>query len=167
MAAQSSVRLWRSASDYLTLEYAAVMPRYSAQGERLVDRLGRVHRIAPGTPRQPTSLTLALIPEELTRLNNAGASPRQHAIAWLEQAFCQQERLELFVLGQSISHGNSAIARLLCYQGYIDELPGMGFGTLPSVMSADEQLELVLTIMADGAFSDFERLNSAEYTART
>ncbi len=166
MAAQSSIRLWRNASDYLTFDYASAAPHYSAQGERLVDRLGRVHRIAPATPRQPTSVTLSLIPEELTRLNNAGASPRQHAIAWLEQAFCEQECLELFILGQSISESNSAIARRLCFKGYLDELPGAGFGTLPAVHSSEEQLEAVMTVIADGAFSDFEALASAEYGPR-
>lgn len=166
MAAQSCIRLWRNAGDYLTFDYAAADPRFSPQGERITDRLGRVHRIAPGTPRQPTSLVLTLLPEELTRLNNAGANPRQHAIAWLEQAFCQQERLDVFVLGQSVSDGNSAIAKRLCFQGYLDELPGAGFGTLPSVMHNDEQLECLLLVHADGTFTDFDSLASATYAAR-
>ncbi len=166
MAAQSSIRLWRSASDHLTFDYAAAAPHYSAQGERILDRLGRLHRIAPATPRQPTSVTLSLIPEELTRLNNTGAIPRQHAIAWLEQAFRQQECLDLFVLGQSISESNSAIARRLCFKGYLDELPGAGFGTLPNVQCSEEQLELVMTVIGDGTYDDFDVLESAVYIPR-
>jgi hypothetical protein len=166
MSAQSQLRLWRDAGDYLTFDYACAQPRYSPQGERIRDRLGRMHRIAPDAARFPTGLSLQLIPEELTRLNNAGADPRQHAIAWLEQAFRQQERLSVFVLGQTVSESNSAISRMLAFQGYIDELPPGGFGTLPSVGQSEEQLELGLLVTADGAFTDFDDVDSAEYMSR-
>jgi hypothetical protein len=167
MSALSQLRLWRDANDYLTFDYACAQPRYSPQGERLRDRLGLLHRIAPDAARCPTGLSLLLIPEELTRLSNAGADPRQHAIAWLEQAFCRQEPLSVFVLGQTVSESNSAISRLLAFQGYIDELPGAGFGTLPSVGQSEEQLELSLLITADGTFTDFDDLDSAEYSERS
>jgi hypothetical protein len=166
MGALSRIRLWRSGTDYLTFDYAAARPRFATQGERIVDRLGRVHRIAPPAPRVPTGLAVTLLPEELTRLNCAQASVRQHAVAWLEQAFCQQEGLDIFVWGQSISDANSAIARQLCYRGYLETLPLSGFGSLPGSGGGDEPAELELTIIADGTFSDFEVLASAQYSAR-
>ena len=166
MAAQSQLRLWRNAGDYLTFDYASAQPRYAPQGERIRDRLGLMHRIAPGCARFPTGLCLELIPEELTRLNNAGANPVQHAIAWLEQAFRQQELLCVFVFGQTVSEANSAISRKLAFLGYIDELPLGGFGTLPGVGVSDESAEISILITADGVFTSFDDLESAEYSPR-
>lgn len=166
MAAQSQLRLWRNASDYLTFDYACAQPRYSPQGERIRDRLGFMHRIAPVCARFPTSLSVELIPEELTRLNQPGAMPAQHAIAWLEQAYRQQELLCIFVLGQTVSEASSAISRKLAFQGYIDELPPAGFGTLPGIGASEEYVELGMLLTADGVYTDFDDLESAEYWMR-
>jgi hypothetical protein len=166
MAVISQVRLWRNGRDYITFDYASAQPRYLPQGERICDRLGFMHRIAPDCARFPTGLSLELIPEELTRLNNVGASPVQAAIAWLEQAFRQQELLCVFVLGQTVSEGDTAISRKLAFQGYIDELPSAGFGTLPIAGTGSDTLELSLLVIADGVFTDFENLEGAEYSPR-
>lgn len=162
----SRIRLYRSATDYITFDYAGAAPRYSPQGERITDRLGLVHRIAPDCPRHPTGLALTLIPEELTRTNCPAADPRLCAIDWLERAFRQQERLSVFCAGETVAEGGMAVARRLAWLGYIDELPGDGFGALPPVGPDPEQALLGLTIVADGSFSDFDDMDSAVYTPR-
>lgn len=167
MATTSKLRLWRNTTDYLTFDYACAQTRYSPQGERIRDRLGFIHRIVPDCDRFPTGLSLVLLPEELTLLNNAGANPRQHAIAWLEQAFRCQEPLCVFILGLTVSVSNTAISRKLAFQGYIDELAPEGFGTLPNIGTGADQIELSVQIIADGEFTDFEDLESAEYEPRT
>lgn len=167
MSASSQIRLWRNAADYITFDYACAQPRYSPQGERIRDRLGFMHRIVPDCARFPAGLSLELIPEELTRQNNAGANPVQPAIAWLEQAFRQQELLCVFVLGQTVAEGGMAISRQLAFKGYIDELPSAGFGTLPNVGLGTDQIELSLLVTADGVFTEFDDMESAEYTTRS
>ena len=79
MAADSKIRLWRASDDYITLSYAQARVHYAEQGERIRDRLGLLHRIVPPVERYPTSLTLSLVAEELTALNNASAPVRPTA----------------------------------------------------------------------------------------
>jgi hypothetical protein len=160
-----AVRLFRTADDYLTLNYAQAAPRYGPQGERLRDRLGLVHRIAPSAPRCPVALSLTLIPEELVQLNNEAAPERQSALEWLEQAFREQEPLTLFVLTETLAAEGAALSRLLAYQGYLDELPPE-WGALPLALSMPESIELSFVIIADGTFTDFDDVDSAEYEPR-
>lgn len=162
----SRVRLFTGADDHLTFDFATAQPGYSAQGERVTDRLGLVHRIAPAVVRHPTALSLALVPEELTRLACATAVPRLCAVDWLERAFTQQQRLAVFVLGATLAADGSAIARRLAYQGYLEELPGAGFGTLPGWLETAESAELRLLITAAGGFTDFDDMASASYLER-
>jgi len=158
MGAESQVRIWRLTNDYITLDYASVRVHYSPQGERITDRLGLVHRIAPTLVRYPTGLTLSLLAEELTGQSTA---PQPSAVVdWLEAQFREQQLLIVYVRGESLAVGGAEITRNLAYACYVEELPADYFGTLPVVGQGPEAVELSLLVVADGTFTDFGLFSS-------
>jgi len=164
MAADSQIRLWRASNDYITLNYAQARVRYTEQGERIRDRLGLTHRIAPSTERYPTGLTLNLIAEELLSTNNGGAPEPRTVLEWLEHWFQGNAELVVYVKGDALAVGGGALARYLAYKTYIEELPAEYFGTLPVIGTGAEWIEVPMLVSEDGTFSDFDSLGS--YTPR-
>ena len=182
---ESRIRIWKDSADYLDLDYALLRVHYGQSGERIADRRGLLHRVAHAGFRYPCALTLALLPEELTRLNAPGAAQRS-ALDWLEDCFRAQRELVLFCDGQSrvsrsdawgaaaVDAGPStpAVAQLRRQQAYrcfIDELPPelpgslAGLSSIAPGASAGGLLELGLTVTEDGAFGNFSLL--ASYSA--
>jgi hypothetical protein len=158
MAAESQIRIWRLSNDSVTLDYASVRVHYSPQGERITDRLGLTHRIAPATLRFPTGLTLSVLAEELTGISTA---PQPMSVVdWLETRFRQQELLIAYVRGESLCEGGAALTRNLAYACYIEELPSDYFGTLPTVGQGPEAVDLSLLVVGDGTFTDFSLFSS-------
>lgn len=176
MPVLSSIRIWLTANDYLTFEYAAASLQYEPQGERIRDRNGIVHRISSPVQRYPSWLLLSLPSADLMRTNNSSAPLPRSALEWLDAAFRQQSELTVFVSGASLASDSSAIARQLAYVGKLDELAGAGLCSLPGRLSIagrgspgpaslgtdPDWLELRLHVSQDGSFSDFEQL--ASYT---
>lgn len=161
MAADSRIRLWSAGPDSITLSYAQLMVHYSPQGERLTDRLGLLHRIRANCARYPTGLSLRLLAEELTRMND-GASPARSVVEWLDYHFRAQSELVVYVQGDTLAVDGTGIARHLAYRGRIDELPGEYFGTLPVIGGSLEYVTAELSVHEDGTFSDFDSLGSYE-----
>ena len=164
MTVDSRIRLWRAANDYITLDYARATVSYLEQGERIRDRLGLLHRIVPAAERYPAVLGIALLPEELTRLNNPQAPTRRNLIEWLELWFQVHAELVVYVRGETLDDEGGALTRQLAYKAVLDELPREYFVTLPVIAGGPEYAELSLTITEDGSFSDFDALGS--YTPR-
>lgn len=161
MPADSQIRLWCAGPDSITLSYAQLLVHYSPQGELLTDRLGLVHHIRPGCARYPTALTLRVLAEELTRMND-GASPPRSVLEWLEYHFRAQSELVVFAEGDTLAEGGAALSRHLAFKARIIELPAEYFGTLPVIGGGPEYVEAQLTVHEDGTFSDFDSLGSWE-----
>ncbi len=182
---ESRIRIWKDSADYLDLDYALLRVHYGQSGERIMDRRGLLHRVAPAGFRYPAALSLALLPEELTRLNAPGASQRC-ALDWLEDCFRAQRELVLFCDGQSRvsrsdswgSNGTEAgpstpattvLRRQQAFRCYIDELPPELPGSLAGLSSSGPGagsgglLELGLSVSEDGFFGNFALL--ASYSA--
>ena len=158
MASTSQIRIWQSATDYITLDFATAQVRYSQQGERIRDRVGLVHRIAPSTVRYPTGLVLALVPEELSKLNNAAAATRRTVLEWLEVFFRTQAELVLYSSAETLDDEGNALTRNLAYKCFIENLPDSHFASLATLDSPTELLELELLVTEDGTFSNFDSL---------
>lgn len=180
---ESRVRLWKDSADYLDLDYALLRVHYGQSGERIMDRRGLLHRIAPEGFRYPCALTLSLLPEELSRLNAPGAVQRS-ALDWLEDCFRAQRELVLYCEGLStasrvdswgagsidagpMTPAPTALARRQAYRCYLDELPpelpgslaglsGIGIGAA----TGSSLLDLGLTVTEDGSFGSFGLLTS-------
>jgi hypothetical protein len=157
------IRIWQSSTDYITLSYATVQVGYSPQGERIRDRLGLVHRIAPSTRRYPTGLALTLIPEELTLKNNAGAATRRTVLEWLEHFFRAQAELVVYSAAATLDAEGEVLTRNLAWRCFIESLPERCFGSLAQFETAALPLELELLVTEDGTFTDFSSL--ATYSA--
>ena len=165
MAADSQIRIWKTSDDYITLDYAQSRVHYAEQGERIRDRLGLVHRIAPGVARYPIALTLSILAEELTRMNASGASTPRSVLEWLEYYFRGQAMLVVYLKGETLAMDGSDLTRDLAYKAYIEDLPQEFFGTLPIVGSGPEMVELPMLVTDDGTFSNFDSLESyVEFT---
>ncbi len=160
MAAESKIRLWQSASDYITLRYAQVRVHYEQSGERVRDRLGQLHAVIYSTTRYPSALTIGVLAEELTGMNAAGAPTPRSVLDWLELMFRAQAELLVYAYGATLGAGGTALQRLLAYRGFIDSLPEEYFGTLPVIGGGPEYVELRLMVTEDGRFSDFDSLGS-------
>lgn len=160
MASTAQIRIWQTSIDYITLDYAVAQVRYSQQGERIRDRLGLVHRIAPGTLRYPTGLVLALIPEELSNRNSATAPTRRTVVDWLELYYRTQAELLLYSSAETLDDGGNALTRNLAYKCYIERLPESHFASLATLDNPQELLEIELLVTEDGTFSDFDTLAS-------
>ena len=160
MAAESQVRLWAASNDFITLEYAWARVRLNNPGERVTDRLGLLHRIAPGVESYPVGLAVGLAAGELTGVNNSGAPVPRSVLHWLEYYCRKQAQLVVYLRGETLANDGSALTRLLAYVGYIEELPEDYFGTLPAIGDGAESVELSLLVTEDGAFSTFDSLGS-------
>jgi hypothetical protein len=160
MAAESSVRIWQSVSDHITLDYATVRVHYEPAGERVRDRRGLLHAILPAGARYPSALTIGVLAEELTGLNCAGASSPYCVLEWLERMFRNQASLLVFVRGETLATDGSAITRNLAYLGFLDSLPEEYSGTLPIIGGGPEYVELRFHVTQDGRFTNFNSLGS-------
>lgn len=163
MAGTSQIRIWKDATDYITLDFATAQVGYSQQGERIRDRLGLLHRIIPNAVRYPTALVLTLIPEELCTLNNSGATTRRAVLDWLEYFFRYQVELVLYSSAETLDDEGGALTRNLAYKCYIERLPESHFASLATLDSPSQLLEVELLVTEDGTFSDFDSL--ASYSA--
>lgn len=163
MANTAQIRIWQSTTDYITLDYAAAQVGYSPQGERIRDRLGLLHRIIPNAVRYPTALVLTLIPEELSKLNNSGATTRRSVVDWLEYFFRYQVELLLYSSAETLDDEGNALTRNLAYKCFIERLPESHFASLATLDNPQELLELELLVTEDGTFSDFDTF--ASYSA--
>ncbi|MCC7477041.1 hypothetical protein IT575_01165 [bacterium] len=177
---ESRIRIWQDSADWLDLDYALLGVSYAPSGERILDRRGLLHRIAPPGCRYPVSLRLALLPEELGRLSSPGGNPRS-ALEWLEESFRFQRELLLYseqlssasryeswgskaIEAGPATPAGAAIQRRLAFRCYIDELPpelagGPGYLTPLAPASASGLLELGLSVHEDGSFSSFNLLS--------
>jgi hypothetical protein len=165
MAVDSQIRIWQSINEYLTFSYAQVSVHYPRGGEAITDVNGVEHTVSPSAARYPSRLTIAVLAEELTVLNNDGASERLDALAWLEKMYRLQAELIVYALGQTLAVGGTQLNRLLAYKGKLSRLPAEYFGTLPVVGSGPGYAELELAVSEDGTFTDFSTL--AGYSAYT
>lgn len=172
----SSIRLWATPDDYLTLEYASAQAYYEPFGERIADRSGLVHRLAPGSARYPVWLTLSLLPEELCGRNSASAPVARSVIEWLELCLRGSALITVFVRGETLlPDGATPLVRNIAYRGYIEEMSsglaslpgsagggsgGAGSAAFATGASAGEPLLLRLLITEDGTFSDYDALAS-------
>lgn len=182
MATESRIRIWKDSADYIDLDYALLRVHYAESGERIYDRRGLLHRIAPAGFRYPASLTLSLLPEELTRMNAASAGTPRSVQAWLEYYFRAQAELVLFSAGETVaaaagSFGSSAveplsegaavsIKRNLGFRVYIDALPPELAGSIAAASiegPGSGLLDIGLSVIEDGAFGDVTLL--ASYSA--
>jgi len=164
MTVDSRIRIHTIGPDSITLDFAQLRVHYVEQGERIRDRLGLVHRIIPNMPRYPIQLTIRLVPEELTRMNDYPVRAKT-VLEFFDKYFRQQSEVVIFSLGVTLAEGGSTLTRNLAYKGYIDELPLEYFGTLPVVGGGPEQVEVGFSVHEDGTFSDFGDLGS--YSAYT
>jgi hypothetical protein len=159
MAGVSQIRFFTIGQDRLTLTYAYAQPHYAPLGERITDRRGLTHRITPGVVRYPVGLTIGLHAAELARLSDGVPTPRP-AVAWLEYYFRAQAEQIVFINAAGVDSGGGALSRNLAYTGYIEELPGQYFGTLPGAGPGPDYVELELWVGTDGTFSDFDNPGS-------
>ena len=162
MAAVSSIRIWQSASDYITLKYATARVHYGQPGERVRDRRGLTHAVLPSGSRYPSALTIGVLAEELTGMNAPGAGTARPVLTWLEAKFRAQADLAVYVRGETLAVGGTALTRNLAFLGFIDELPEDYFGTLPVIGGGPEYVELRFHVKEDGTFTNFDSL--AGYT---
>jgi len=159
MTVDSRIRIHTIGPDSITLDYAQLQVHYAEQGERIRDRLGLVHRIIPNILRYPTQLTIRLVAEELTRMNDYPVRAKT-VLEFFDKYFREQSGVMVFSLGATLAEGGGALNRNLAYKGYIDWLPQEYFGTLPVVGGGPEQVEVGLSVHEDGSFSDFDNLGS-------
>jgi hypothetical protein len=180
MSADFRIRLWLTNNDHLTLDYATLRAHYAESGERILDRRGLLHRIAPPGHRYPVALSLALLPEELTRLSASTAPVQRSALEWLDLHFRAQSELLLYCSGAGYTSRQEswgldaaenslpapALSRNLAYRVFIDSLPPEVGGSLGQILTAasglgnDGLLELGLHVSEDGLFTDFDSLSS-------
>lgn len=157
---ESCIRLWATTDDYITLDYAGAQVYYEPSGERIADRNGLVHRIAPGAERYPVWLTLSLLPEELLARNSESATVQRSVLEWLEMCLRGSSLITAFVAGETLlPDGATTLTRNTAYRGYIEEISG-GLASLPGGAAHGEPVLLRLLITEDGSFSDFDALAS-------
>jgi len=163
MPADSTIRVWRSSEDYVTLDYAQARLSYSQPGERIRDRLGLIHRIVPQASytRYPVRLSLSVLAEELLRDCSAQSS-YACVLDWLTAWFRAQANLAVFVRGDSLAMGGADVSRNLALLCYIEEMPQEYSGTLPVVGGGPEYVEIAFHVYEDGTFTDFNSLSSYE-----
>ena len=110
--------------------------------------------------RYPTALVLTLIPEELSKLNNSGATTRRSVVDWLEYFFRYQVELTLYSSAETLDDEGGALTRNLAYKCYIERLPESHFASLTTLDSPSQLLEVELLVTEDGTSSDFDSLAS-------
>jgi len=164
MAVDSRIRIHTVGPDSITLDFAQLSVHYGVQGERIRDRWGLIHRIALNEPRYPSGLTIRLVAEELTRMNDYPVRAKT-VLEFFDKHLREQTEVVLFCRGVTLAEGGSELERNLAYRAHIDELSPEYFGTLPVVGDGPEYVEVTLTVHEDGAFSDFDNLGS--YTPYT
>jgi hypothetical protein len=166
----TTIRLWATPSDFITLDYACAQVYYEPSGERIADRNGLVHRITPGGERYPVWLSISILPEELCARNCESASVARSVLEWLELCLRGQSLITVFVAGETLRADASAapLIRNIAYRGYVEDVSS-GLASLPgsasnsafaSGASAGEAVLLRMLVVEDGAFSDFDALGS-------
>jgi hypothetical protein len=158
MSVESRIRIWLSSIDYITLDYAQARLSYSQSGERIRDRNGLLHRVAPPGARYPVRLTLRLLAEELLTQCSAG-SAYTCVLDWLTTCFRVQAQLVLYMQDASLGSGGSQISRQIACAGYIDTMCE-DFSASLSSNGSSEYVELEFHVYADGTFSSFDTLSS-------
>jgi hypothetical protein len=156
------IRIWQSGASRVDFACPLLRAHYVPCGERISDRSGAVHRIAPPGLRSPHALTLGVLPQELAQSAVSPLEGGESVLAWLERILRNQAQLVLFCDGAGVMPGPDSaglpLVRRLGWRCVLDTPPADGFALLPGL--DEERMELGFSVSETGSFTNFDNVGS-------